>query len=95
MIRNYVIMLTLNFLGALLNEIVTHMKLKQNGTMKPDIKLWIYSGHDSNIAALLNSLNVYNKKLPPYASSVIFELRKKKNDNNNFVVTVSYYYIFI
>lgn len=88
-------MLTLNFSGVLLNEIVTHMKLKQNSTMKPDVKLWIYSGHDSNVAALLNSLNVYNNKLPPYASSVIFELRKKKNDNSSLVVTVSYHYIFI
>lgn len=79
----------LNLSGVLLNEIVTHMSHKRNHTMKPNVKLWMYSGHDSNVAALLNSLNVYNNKLPPYTSTVFLELRKKNNFNNTYAVTVS------
>jgi len=74
--------------GVLLNEIVNHMKLKQSNKMKPDIKLWIYSAHDTNVANLLNSLNVFNYILPPYTASVFLELRK--NTNDSYVVTVSY-----
>lgn len=70
------------------------MKQKQLGTMKPNVKLWMYSAHDTNVAGLLNSLNVYNYKLPPYAAAVFIELRKTKNENNSFVVTVCLYIIY-
>lgn len=73
----------------LLNEIVENMNRKRNGTLNPDVKLWVYSAHDSNVAALLNSLNIFNKKLPPYTAAVILELRK--SENNAYVVTVSQY----
>ncbi|CAH1732158.1 prostatic acid phosphatase isoform X1 [Aphis gossypii] len=76
--------------GVLLNEIVDNMKQKRNGTMKTNYKLWVYSAHDTNVAGLLHSLNVYNYKLPPYAAAVFLELRKSKNSNNTYVVTVSY-----
>lgn len=79
-----------NFSGPLLQDIVTHIENKLNGTLKPDVKLCIYSAHDTNIAAFLNSLNVFNNLPPPYASSVFLELRKKNNLNNTYVVTVSY-----
>lgn len=62
------------------------MKLKKSGKMDPDVKLWIYSAHDTNIVALLDSLNIYNNELPPYAAAVILELRK--NVNNTFGITV-------
>lgn len=72
----------------LLNEMVHHMESKRNGTMFPNVKLWVYSAHDTNVAALLNSLNVYNYQMPPYAAAVFLELRKKKDSNNTYVVTV-------
>jgi len=81
------------FSGVLLNEIVDNMKQKRNGTMKTNYKLWVYSAHDTNVAGLLHSLNVYNYKLPPYAAAVFLELRKSKNSNNTYVVTVSQYII--
>jgi len=37
-------------------------------------KLYVYSGHDTTLAALLNTLGVYNNILPPYASCVMVEL---------------------
>lgn len=64
------------------------MERKQSGKMDPDVKLWIYSAHDTNVASLLNSLNIYNNQLPPYAAAVILELRKNIKGNNTFVITV-------
>lgn len=64
------------------------MNLKRSGNLKPDTKLLIFSAHDSNVAGLLNSLNVFNYKLPPYASAVFLELRKNKN--SSYIVTVCY-----
>ncbi|XP_050526684.1 prostatic acid phosphatase-like isoform X2 [Daktulosphaira vitifoliae] len=75
--------------GMLIKEIVNHMELKSNNTLIPDRKLWVYSAHDTIIAGILNTLNVYDGKLPAYASTVLFELRKMKN-SKTFVVTVSY-----
>lgn len=62
------------------------MKDKILNRLSPNVKLWMYSAHDTNVAGLLNSLNVYNNILPPYASAVFIELRKGLN--NSFVVTV-------
>lgn len=84
----------LNFLGVLLKEIVDHMNLKRRGDLQSEVKLWVYSAHDTNVAGLLNSLNVYNLKLPPYASAVFLELRKNKKANSTYVVTVRKYYTF-
>lgn len=83
----------MHFVGVLLNEIVDNMKLKRNGTMETDNKLWVYSAHDTNVAGLLHSLNVFNYKLPPYTAAVFLELRKSKNSNNAYVVTVCQYNI--
>lgn len=71
-----------------LHEIVEHMKKKRDGTLKPDVKLWVYSAHDTNVANLLHSLNVFNNQLPPYTAAVFLELRRSKNANNSYVVTV-------
>ncbi|XP_025425537.1 prostatic acid phosphatase-like isoform X2 [Sipha flava] len=76
--------------GVLLNEIVENMNGKRNGTLNPNVKLWVYSAHDTNVAGLLNSLNIYDKKLPPYTAAVFLELRKIENPNDTYVVTVSY-----
>jgi len=67
------------------------MDQKRNGILDPDIKFQVYSAHDTNIAGLLNSLNVYNYILPPYASAVFLELRRNKETNNTYVVTVCQY----
>lgn len=87
-LTNSLLLFIIMFIGVLLKEIVDHMDLKRCGNMHPDTKLWMYSAHDTNVAGLLNSLNVYNLKLPPYASAVILELRKNKKTNSTYVVTV-------
>merc|ERR1712222_253928 len=39
--------------------------------------LYVYSGHDTSIATILNSLNVFNGLAPPYASAVLLEMFKQ------------------
>ncbi|XP_053120674.1 prostatic acid phosphatase-like [Hemicordylus capensis] len=42
-------------------------------------KMLIYSAHDTTLGALQMALNIYNERLPPYASCQIFELHKEDN----------------
>ena len=46
--------------------------------------LYVYSGHDTSIATILNSLKVFNGLAPPYASAVLLELFKRE-EGQHFV----------
>ncbi|XP_025418525.1 lysosomal acid phosphatase-like isoform X2 [Sipha flava] len=74
--------------GPLLKDIVTHMNEKKHGSLNPNRKLWIYSGHDTTIYSLLNTMGINNNLLVPYAAVLMIELRL--NNTGNYVVTVSY-----
>ena len=45
-----------------------------------------YSGHDTTITALMNTLGIFNGFQPPFSSSLMIELRRK---NDQHIVTVS------
>lgn len=47
--------------------------------------LHFYSSSDKNIASVMITLGIFNYIAPPYAASLIFELRRKKKKN---IVTV-------
>lgn len=47
--------------------------------------LHLYSGHDTTIVPLLDTLGVYNFIQPPVGSAVLVELRLK---NDEYIVTV-------
>lgn len=74
--------------GPLLNEIVTHMYEKKNGTQNPNRMLWVYSAHDTTIVNLLNAFELYEHLLAPYAAVLMIELRL--NSTGNYVVKVSF-----
>lgn len=53
-------------------------------------KVLMYSGHDTTLSSLLNTLDMFYPPIgPPYASLIIVELFKKKNESN-FYVNFSY-----
>ncbi|XP_076646048.1 venom acid phosphatase isoform X2 [Halictus rubicundus] len=58
------------------------------GTSVKGRKLYLYSGHETNIAALLHALDLYKPHVPAYSSSVILELHEI---NNEFYVKVLHY----
>jgi hypothetical protein len=67
--------------GPLLGNVVDHMKEVSTGLwteVKP--KVFIYSAHDSTVAAFTSAMKVYNRISPPYASTVLVELLKSDDD---------------
>ncbi|XP_039768914.1 prostatic acid phosphatase isoform X2 [Ornithorhynchus anatinus] len=66
--------------GVLVNDILTHIKNSTEPTNQR--KLVIYSAHDTTIAGLQVALDVFNGKLPPYASCHIFEVHLENGKYN-------------
>lgn len=67
--------------GPLLQRTIEMMKRKLSGDI-PLQKFQIYSAHDSNIAVVLNALNLFNMKQPPYCASLVFELHERADGIN-------------
>ena len=66
--------------GPLIKKITTHMERKV--AKETNKKMFLYAGHDSNIANLLNSVGAFNYLPPPYASTVIVELHEVDSSFN-------------
>ncbi|RWS05022.1 lysosomal acid phosphatase-like protein, partial [Dinothrombium tinctorium] len=56
--------------------------LEENSHPNTVKKLFIYSTHDTLLAALLNALGVFNMQAPPYGSSIIFELHSENESDH-------------
>ncbi|XP_015180247.1 PREDICTED: venom acid phosphatase Acph-1-like [Polistes dominula] len=74
--------------GAMLKEFIKNIVGYVNGTFEKDNKLFVYSGHETNIASLLYSLNVYKPHAPAYSSSIFMELLYK---DGIYYVRILYY----
>ncbi|KAK3603643.1 hypothetical protein CHS0354_017360 [Potamilus streckersoni] len=72
--------------GPLLGLMLDNMRKMQNKTI--DTKFFMYSGHDTTVSALLSALNIFNKKSPPYAATVILELHE--DPPKNYYVNILY-----
>jgi len=66
--------------GPFLREVIGHMLQIKNSTMEPmDRKMFMYSGHDTTVSNVLNTLGVFQPpQAPPYASMVMMELFEKE-----------------
>nr|XP_042898334.1 lysosomal acid phosphatase isoform X4 [Parasteatoda tepidariorum] len=67
----------------LMKKLIEIMNEKIDGKL-PDLKFQIFSTHDDNLALLLEIFDIFPLKLPPYASTLLFELYRG-TDNANFV----------
>uniref|UniRef100_A0AAV2L7E4 Lysosomal acid phosphatase n=2 Tax=Knipowitschia caucasica TaxID=637954 RepID=A0AAV2L7E4_KNICA len=74
--------------GLLLGEIVKNLTSITTQNPKQRLKLMMLSAHDTTVAALQASLNVFNGIQPPYASCHIFELHK--DDQGAYTVSMFY-----
>lgn len=61
--------------GPLLKEILERFRDKSKSKLKTNRSLWIYSAHDTTVANMLNTLNLFEYHTPPYASCIMMELR--------------------
>ncbi|KAK0162782.1 hypothetical protein PV327_006528 [Microctonus hyperodae] len=77
------------FGGMLLRNITDTMYDIVHKKMKNERKIHLFSAHESNVAALLITLGVYEPHVPEYTSSIIIELLRNKNDR--YYVRVRYY----
>ncbi|MCH1927429.1 hypothetical protein L6232_21755, partial [Shewanella sp. C31] len=64
--------------GPILKDAITHMKQKRDGVLKPNRNLWVYSGHDTTVAAVLDAMRVLKPHIPPFAAVIMIELRKNR-----------------
>lgn len=76
------------YAGPYLRQVTTTMLDFVTGASENERKLYLYSGHETNIAALLQALNLYKPHVPAYSSSIILELHEI--DNDYFVKVLHY-----
>lgn len=65
--------------GPLLKHILKLFKEKSLKQLTPDRSYWVYSAHDTTVANMLNTLGVFKVMgyhNPPFAATIMFELRK-------------------
>lgn len=74
--------------GFLLKNIINEMQSQIKGAEPKERKIYLYSGHEINVAYILILLGVYDMRPPPLGSFVILELHKLNTDN--FGVKVLY-----
>jgi acid phosphatase len=66
-------------MGQLLADVSTKMQAKVEEADKNPLKILVYTTHDSTLAALCNTFDVFDERWPPFTSSVTFELFKKQS----------------
>lgn len=74
--------------GILLGEIVKNLSKMAAPDPNRRMKMMMLSAHDTTVAALQASLDVFNGRQPPYASCQIFELYR--DDNGSASVSMFY-----
>lgn len=62
--------------GPLLKDMLARFDKKLKNKLHPNRSLYIYSGHDSTVASLLNTLKLFEYHNPPYTACVMIELRR-------------------
>ncbi|XP_039284643.1 venom acid phosphatase Acph-1 isoform X1 [Nilaparvata lugens] len=71
--------------GPLLKDILTHMIDKIKKPTHKKEQLYLYAGHDSTIAHLLNALGVWEQHAPEYNALILLELHELKRDDPHVI----------
>lgn len=65
--------------GPFINRMLREFEQKRDGTIKPkELKISLYTGHDSSVVNILSGLNVWEKQFPTYGIMALFELVRDK-----------------
>ena len=72
--------------GTLIRKVVDGMLDKASEQSPSQRKIFLYSGHELNIVAVLQTLNVWKPHIPSYSSAIIIELYE---DLRSYYVKVS------
>ncbi|XP_051579789.1 lysosomal acid phosphatase isoform X1 [Myxocyprinus asiaticus] len=74
--------------GLLLEQIIKNISAAAAPDSKQEVKMIVYSAHDTTILALQEAMNVFNGLQPPYASCHLIELYQE--ENGSFSVEMFY-----
>ncbi|GJE86567.1 phosphoglycerate mutase-like protein [Phanerochaete sordida] len=69
-------------MGRLLADVSTKMYSKATQGAANRLRLLVHSTHDTSLAGLLKTLDVFDEKWPSFTSSVTFELFRKTSSGN-------------
>jgi len=75
-------------MGRFLKEIATHIDEKISA--KNNLKLIVYSGHDTTVGPLLVALDVFDDKWPPIGSNIILEVLQEIKKPQEYFVHMKY-----
>lgn len=78
-------------IGPLVDVLLKNMEDFAEGQKPSEVKISLYSGHDTTLLPLLSSIGIDCSTWPPYAANVIFELyRKNEGRKVEYFVKVLY-----
>lgn len=76
----------------LVRKITEDMTAHKSGSLPAGRKMYLYSGHETNIGALLTALGIYYPHVPAYTSAVMIELWQLKE---KYFVKVSHHQVLV
>lgn len=76
--------------GVWTNQVLKDMQNKVIGVM-PDMKMVLYSAHDTTVATMLSVFDMFNGKQPPYSAAFAVELYSSGSSKNDFFVRFYYH----
>ncbi|KAJ3517906.1 hypothetical protein NLJ89_g203 [Agrocybe chaxingu] len=65
-------------IGRLLSDMITKMQHKTKHGDTDPLKVLVHSTHDTAVAGLCSTLDVFDEKWPPFTASITFELFKQR-----------------
>lgn len=81
--------------GPWIKEVIEHTERLSDGPeVSPEVKVFMYSAHDTTVAPILHTLGVFNGLAPPYASLILMETFSKpaaNSDKTDLYLRVSYH----
>lgn len=87
-ISNFTPLIRRLYAGPMIRIMTDNMIAAQNPTVAPNTKIYLYSGHETNVAGMLHAFNVYKPHVPEYSSAVILELQQIEQE---YYVKLVYY----
>ncbi|XP_012060520.1 PREDICTED: venom acid phosphatase Acph-1-like [Atta cephalotes] len=87
-ISNFTPLIRRLYAGPMIRAMTDNMIAAQNPNAAPNTKIYLYSGHETNIASMLHSFGVYKPHVPEYSSAVILELQQIQQE---YYVKLVYY----
>jgi len=70
-------------MGRLLDDISRKMRTKIEQGNKDPLKILVHSTHDTALAGLCSTLDVFDDKWPAFTASITFELFRKSKDDES------------